>query len=190
MVQMETIAVPDLHTLAEMQDKLDQKVTEKFNITEDTVNKRIIAFKVEFGEFLNEHKFFKFWKEKREPNRYTLEIKPTTGDPLQNFTFKNYDKDPLLEEYVDGIHFLLSIGNHRKYIKYIHAFHAMECDTENLEHLALLIFNNPINSSGKWLECFHHYLYFGHLVGISAEDIEQAYMLKNKINHDRQANGY
>jgi dimeric dUTPase (all-alpha-NTP-PPase superfamily) len=167
---MVQIAFPDLETLAGYQQKLDERIIKKFNITEDVSNRLVIAFKVEFGEFLNEHKFFKFWKEDRTPN---------TGGT-----------NPLLEEYVDGIHFLLSIGIKRNYLKYMHAFHAIECDTESLEALAMLIFNNPINSAGKWLECFNHYLYFGHCVGISAEDIMQAYILKNKINHDRQDQGY
>lgn len=180
---MVQIAFPDLKMLAEFQDKLDKRVEKLHGITEDMTNERIIAFKVEFGEFLNEHKFFKFWKKEAAPN-----VRAARGPymDLDDADFYN----PLLEEYVDGIHFLLSIGNKRKYTKFIHTFHAIEHDTEDLTHLSLQIFNNPINSAGRWLQCFNDYLYLGHLVGIGAEEIEQAYLLKNKINHDRQTQGY
>lgn len=179
------VQVPDFKKLAALQEKLDKRVIEQHKINYDTTNLRIIAFKVEFGEFLNEHKFFKFWKvpEKRVPNTKSLLV-PAMMD--EDKVYYN----PLLEEFVDGIHFLLSIGIERNYMKFIHAFDLIERKSDNLEYLANDIFNNPINSAGKWIEVFSDYIYFGNLVGISASDIEEAYLKKNKVNHERQNSGY
>jgi dimeric dUTPase (all-alpha-NTP-PPase superfamily) len=173
------IATPDLKKLALIQDELDQAILKRHNIQEDVSNRLVIAFKVEFGEFLNEHKFFKFWKVDRTPNTKAVR----TPAMMEEY-------NPLLEEFVDGIHFLLSIGNQRKYLKYTHAFEAIDRDTDSLEYLAMEIFNNPINSAGRWLQVVSDYLYFGHLVGITPLDIEQAYLIKNVENHRRQQNGY
>lgn len=37
---------------------------------------------------------------------------------------------------------------------------------------------------------FEEYLFLGQLVGFSNEQIEEAYVLKNEVNHDRQQQGY
>ena len=183
MTEALTIQVPDLKKLAEIQAVLDKTIMTTQNIQEDITNRLVVAFKVEFGEFLNEHKFFKFWKVNTIPNRHVIKHHAMF---LEDVVYHN----PLLEEFVDGVHFLLSIGNQRKYIKFIHAFDTIERKSDSLEFLAMEIFNNPINSAGRWLEVVSDYLYFGNLVGFTVEEIEQAYYEKNKVNFQRQENGY
>lgn len=156
-----------INKMAPLQEKLDERIRKEKGIDYDTSNLKIIAFKTEFGEFLNEHRFFKFWSNK-----------PSSS------------KEVVLEEYVDGIHFLLSIGIERKYIKWAHALEAIDRENRSLESLALDIFNNPINSAGKWIQCVNDYLQLGKLVGISEDNIERAYTEKNKVNHARQDSGY
>src|SRR5690625_3503887 len=75
-------------TLFEMQQKLDTYIKDNHNLeNENLFDKKILALLVELGEIANETRCFKFWSTK-EPNSI----------------------DIILEEYVDNIHFLLSIG--------------------------------------------------------------------------------
>lgn len=177
------INVPDLKKLAVLQEELDKSVREKHGIDYDTSNLKIVAFKVEFGEFLNEHKFFKYWKINHNPNVKAVLVPAMFEEDRVYY-------NPLLEEFADGTHFLLSIGIERKYLKYIHAFDVIDRKSDSLEYLAMEIFSNPINSAGKWLEVFSDYIYFGWLVGITPSDIEEEYLKKNAINHKRQENQY
>jgi dimeric dUTPase (all-alpha-NTP-PPase superfamily) len=169
--------------MAELQDKLDKHILENHKIEGDITGLLVIAFKVEFGEFLNEHKFFKFWKVNPVPRTKALLI------PAMMEEDKVY-YNPLLEEFVDGVHFLLSIGLKRGYLKFIHGFDVVERKSDSLEFLSIEIFNNPINSAGKWMEVFSDYIHLGYLMGISASDIEEAYLKKNQVNHERQNSGY
>ena len=74
--------------LYEIQDTLDRRIFENHDVTrEDTTIRRILALLVEVGELANETRCFKFWSSKAPS-----------------------EKAVILEEYVDGIHFLLSLG--------------------------------------------------------------------------------
>lgn len=114
--------------------------------------------------------------------------------------------DPLLEEYVDCLHFILSIGNLTKYSK--------NNDINDLKR-------NTLEASGvkAFLELFKEITFFneerkvskntigltrimiyerifwrfnelGIALGFTPEQIEAAYMEKNEINHNRQQEGY
>lgn len=48
----------------------------------------------------------------------------------------------------------------------------------------LLMDNNP------YVVVFNNFLSLGEMLGFTWEEIEQAYYDKNKINHQRQENGY
>ena len=75
--------------LFKMQYQLDKTINDKHNTTyETTLTKRIMAFMVELGEFANETRCFKYWS-----------VKPSS------------EKEVVLEEYIDGIHFILSLYN-------------------------------------------------------------------------------
>jgi dimeric dUTPase (all-alpha-NTP-PPase superfamily) len=174
--------IPELLAL---QNLLDNKIRQTKLVSGDTSQKKIIAFKVEFGEFLNEHRGFKFWSEDQEPRTHeSKHIGWSNGVPEYS------NKNPLLEEYVDGFHFILSIGLERKYSKFIHAFEMTQEIPDSIHDLSEDIFNNPINSAGKWLQLLEHYLLVGYKVGFTDKQIYEAYLKKNHINHNRQANGY
>lgn len=75
--------------LLENQKKLDHHILKKFKLDdEQTLDKRILAFLIELAEFINEQRDFKYWSVKTAS-----------------------EQDILLEEYIDGIHFLISIGS-------------------------------------------------------------------------------
>ncbi|WP_236620399.1 dUTP diphosphatase, partial [Geobacillus thermodenitrificans] len=95
----------------EMQRQLDEYIEREHprQEGEDRLSKKILALMVELGELANEWRGFKFWSHDQVPRTRVL-VNRTTDD----IGFKNigpeHIKNPLLEEYVDGLHFLLSIG--------------------------------------------------------------------------------
>ncbi len=74
-------------TLFDRQRELDERIEEEHQLSGNQFDERLLALLVELGELANETRSFKFWS--------------TKGPSPQ---------DVILEEYVDGIHFLLSIG--------------------------------------------------------------------------------
>src|SRR5690606_28291239 len=79
----------NLNVLFEKQAELDQYICEKQNIkTEDIFKKKITAFIVELSELANEIQFFKYWK-----NEVVV------------------DHQKAVEEYIDVIHFSISLSN-------------------------------------------------------------------------------
>ena len=161
------------------QRKVDKLIRETQKIEEDTVDRKIIAFKVEFGEFLNEHKFFKFWKVDRTPNTVIYDV--LTDEIVHR---------PMLEEFVDGIAFMLAIALERKWDRFIHALETVQWEDKTLTALSIDIFHNPLSSAGNWLQCLLDMLQFAFLVGLSVQDIERAYYEKSGINVSRQKEGY
>ncbi|WP_085521395.1 dUTP diphosphatase [Tuberibacillus sp. Marseille-P3662] len=177
----------DLKQLFTMQAELDKHIVDEKGLEgQDLTQKKIIAFKVELGEFLNEWRGFKFWSKDQTP-RISVPIKRWIGEIKRIVGFKN----PLLEEYIDGVHFLLSIGIERGYDKWLED--QRKSDVSNsvtVMDFAEDIFNNPINSAGKWLKALLDYISLGKELGFSDEDIFNAYMDKNAVNHTRQESGY
>ena len=78
-----------LNNLKITQKKLDQLIFQTHHQSyQKTFQKRKVAFLIEMAEFMNETRVFKFWS-----------FKPPSC------------REVLLEEYVDGLHFLLSLAN-------------------------------------------------------------------------------
>src|SRR5690625_909139 len=72
-----------------MQRELDNYIESNNDLhNKDVFQEKYLALLVELGELANETRCFKFWS-----------MKPPS------------DKKVILEEFVDGIHFLLSLGN-------------------------------------------------------------------------------
>src|SRR5690606_40144391 len=90
----------NLSKLFEMQRKLDEKILERFPHlrNEDLLPKKILALQVELGELCNCWRGFKFWSHDQ---------KPRTVKRIEN---RKHRQNPLLEEYVDCLHFILSIA--------------------------------------------------------------------------------
>src|SRR3954447_25518100 len=87
-----------LEKLFRMQQALDQHIEKKHGLQEeDLFSRKVLALLVELGELANETRCFKFWS-----------IKPSS------------EKSIVLEEFVDGIHFILSLG--------------IECGYQDLEY--------------------------------------------------------
>src|SRR5699024_11539088 len=97
-----------------MQNDLDTYIAKKHNLIEkDLFEERFLALLVELGELANETRCFKFWSTKERSNESVI-----------------------LEEYVDNIHFLLSIGLHKGYeFSHIDSSVAAEDETEHFNNV-------------------------------------------------------
>ena len=160
----------NLQKLFQMQNALDKRIETEHNLEGiPLLRKKILSLQVELGELANETRCFKFW---------------STKEPSSN--------DVILEEYVDCLHFILSIGLEKNFeditlnIKYI------TCElSEQFLNLYINISDFITCSSlDNYLNIFQNFLSLGENLGFSEEDIENAYLYKNNINHERQDNGY
>lgn len=160
-----------LTELFELQKELDRRIEKEHSLEQaDLMDKKILALLVELGELANETRCFKFWSKKPAAERNVI-----------------------LEEYVDGIHFILSIGidlNVQNDVKLlpvegsrelVDQFHAVFSSINKFHH------NQTLKSYQK---LFDAYILLGGLLGFSLEEIEKAYKMKNEVNHQRQDQGY
>lgn len=147
------------------QKELDKRILDSLHLSfEDTAEKKRVALLVELGETLNEWKGFKFWAHKM-PNR-----------------------EKLVEEYVDVLHFLLSFGNDFG-APYEHDVIIEGTDViEQSQKLYSLILN--MNGLMDWFIVFGYFRGLAVLFGIDWEEVVEGYYKKNEINHVRQDEGY
>jgi len=157
---------------------------------------------VEIAELANEWRGFKHWSNDREP-RY---VKKTIAfaDPGGPFVHTTY---PLLEEYVDCLHFFLSIA--RQLDLPSDDLYAYQDDpegdtsvlfTELLHNVGMInghlfLFEKPKNVSDHQRNFFRSALGLFYEIGEQRlgfyfDQIAEAYVAKNKVNHERQENGY
>ncbi|EJR41595.1 hypothetical protein IIK_05727 [Bacillus cereus VD102] len=207
----------NINTLFKMQERFDARILEEKNLTwEETFQLRILAFIDEVAECMKEWRGFKFWSDDRNPRTFVRLAcptcsekgygrgKPPTDENLGTHGLGNHwyycekcaghlviDKNPLLEEYVDGLHFAISLCIHTG--AEVNLPVAIFCDdvTEQfleIYSLAVRLKNKPTAINADIL--LSHYFGLGEMLGFKLEEIEQAYMEKNKINHDRQDSGY
>ena len=215
----------NLRKLFETQRVLDEHIYEKHPELrgQNNLDWKILALQVELGECANEWRGFKKWSNDQEPRTYV----PNPDDLCkackgQGYTNKHLDikqwkfckecdgcgahyHNPLLEEYVDCLHFILSLGNDlgglsesfEKSITFYswehwslekHFFEA----TKNLMTLQTKIETNHKDADIPTTYAFtlQFVIRIGHKLGFSWDEIEQAYFEKNKINHERQESGY
>lgn len=178
----------NLTKLFKIQKELDRKIIKKKGLEgRDLLSERILALQVELGECANEWRGFKFWSEDRKPRTHAIE-------ELDAHQVREWN--PLLEEYVDCLHFVLSIGISQGFDRMNHNL----CAVEGMKRKDVTSqFNYLMDKVGDFSSITNHnnYMYIlplfiglGEMLGFSWEEIEAAYLSKNKINHERQANGY
>jgi dimeric dUTPase (all-alpha-NTP-PPase superfamily) len=187
----------NLEHLFELQAKLDERIYKEHPVQEgeDRLAKKILALQVELGELANEWRGFKFWSKDQEPRTKTYKSKLSPGG---EFYRGIYEANPLLEEYVDCLHFFLSIGNDLWISQDTDFNKSNPRDVMTLfalinRYVAELWWEVHDNTDGvlaKYYFGFQHYLRLGEMLGFTWDEIEQGYLSKNKINHDRQESGY
>ena len=160
-----------LTTLFELQKELDTRIEKEHGLEQaDLMDKKIMALLVELGELANETRCFKFWSKKPAAAR-----------------------DVILEEYVDGVHFILSIGLELKMQDQVTLDPKDEyrdlVEQFQLVFASIIEFRKQLNLE-NYHNIFNEYIILGKLLGFSSDDIEKAYKLKNEVNHKRQNSGY
>ncbi len=159
--------------LFSMQNELNMRIVKEHKLDNSSLfEQRRLAFLVELGELANETRCFKYWSKR-----------PAS------------EKEVILEEYVDGLHFVLSIGLDL-------SFKEVEITTEvdlseKMDKIDInTLFLNLYQSGSKSLlneefqSFFDTFLGLGVKLGFSFEEIEEAYFAKNRVNHARQDTGY
>ncbi|WP_251549503.1 dUTP diphosphatase [Neobacillus muris] len=161
-----------LTKLFDMQKALDQHIEQKHQLQEeDLFSRKVLALLVEVGELANETRCFKFWS-----------VKPSSP------------KDVILEEFVDGVHFILSLGIECGFDRQEFEV-AVKPSGLNVTEQFLLLYETIDRfkldkSFSGFLTVIETYLQLGILLGISQTEMEQAYLRKNEVNYQRQADNY
>lgn len=172
-----------LKEMFESQRKLDNHIAKNHD-NELTFEDKIVAFVVELSEAANEIRWFKKWSNKGPSS-----------------------KEIILEELVDGIHFMLSMGNDL-YADIIYADMIYNHDyvadmkmgdfSEDFINIINLVsdlktLKDMYKSSSlldAYIELMEKYIGFICKLGFSYKDIELSYYKKQAINYNRQATGY
>lgn len=193
----------NLSKLFQMQKVLDSRISKEHGLEgQDLLPKKILALQVEIGELANEWRGFKFWSKRQTPTEPEYNWKPSEdGQTLESDGIKSYS---LLDEYVDCLHFILSIGLEiRESLIQCHGFDVLQDDLQEVfkpqKYIDIVYELNRLFYTAFWVGQDDHYEYvelvecflgLGELLGFSLSEIEQAYINKNEINHQRQDSGY
>ncbi len=184
-----------------MQRKLDEHIEQEHprQEGEDRLAKKILALQVELGELANEWRGFKFWSNDQKPRTKAYSHHEEGHIHGGFYSVSRYDRNPLLEEYVDCLHFILSIGlelgiteiynlSTKKDSDLIFMF--MDVNELSIILMQYDIAGNETYKSIAYIDMFEKFLVLGEMLGFTWEQIEQAYFEKNKVNHQRQQEGY
>lgn len=159
-----------LTDLYKKQRELDEEIAVNHGVSySSTRNKRTLALLVELGEFANATRTFKYWSNK----------------PSES-------KERVLDEFADGLHFLLSLGIDQGFeVDSIEVFDDGNSLTDNLlrtYELTSIFYSDQTRTN--YLKMFYSYLVALFKLGYSWEEARDAYYLKLKENHNRQATNY
>lgn len=150
----------------------------------------------------NEWSGFKFWKKNRR-RKSPAEIQSIGGSS------PDIESDKLLEEYVDGLHFLLSIG-----VEYWRFYGSKRAVSETFvtKYFFIETPKDQFDSNKQKKNCIRllkkiyrfgstltfesvemvldFYLKLGNALGYTGDEIIEGYKRKNQINRDRQHQNY
>ncbi|MGG1291398.1 dUTP diphosphatase [Bacillus smithii] len=181
----------NLTKLFELQRQLDAHIEKEHprKSGEDRLAKKILALQVELGELANEARFFKYWSHDQEPRTKVL-----AKDWFEGLQHYEEFKNPLLEEYADGLHFILSIGLETGKYKEVE-FQALYADEQDIVMQFNVLFDKvgdfyAYRTKGNYQIVLSLFLALGEMLGFTWDQIEQAYIEKNQVNHHRQEAGY
>ena len=160
----------DLSALFPLQADLDAEIAATHNIDyPSTFSRRLMALLVELGEFANETRCFKYWSLKGPS-----------------------PKERILDEYADGLHFLLSLGIPLGVDHYRHYF---KVEVKDLTEALLNVYENALKlreeyTVEQYAKTFGSYLNLIPLFDYSVEEVGKAYLAKLNGNHKRQEDHY
>lgn len=203
----------NLSNLFKLQTELDKHIIEEKGLQgQDLLDKKILWLLSELGELANNWRGFKYASEDQEP-RLEHKVMCHACRGLGGFglvhdkeicgycngTGLQEDRNPLLEEFVDCLHLLLSIGlelglEHAKPTEEGHFDSITESFIQAFREISMLVmdirFEVGVELRKTYTDLFGLFIGLGAQLGFTWEQIEQAYLDKNKVNHARQDNGY
>lgn len=161
----------NLSKLFEEQKPLRNKILKKFDLVDDVglLENFIVAFQAELYELANEWRGFKHWSTDQEMRR-----------------------DKALEEFADCMAFLLELGLELDLLKEWHV-DDLVIQKESTIQLQFLEFNKYLHcrfNETSWFSIAELLFGLGEMLGFTEKEMITAYYDKNKINHERQENGY
>ena len=192
----------NLEKMFKMQAELDNRIIKEKGLEgQDLLPNTYVALITELGEFANEGRWFKHWSDDqraRNQDRY-LEYRTEALGGNQWV-----EKNPLLEEYVDGIHFFLSIAIKKGWHLYLLKESIEDFQREGFEgglseaflkmqwHLLnSRMFSDEYTKESNFRLAWWLFIAIGIVgFGFTFDQIEEAYMKKNAVNHKRQQEGY
>lgn len=179
---------------------------------EERFNKTLVALSVEVAEVSNCSEHFKFWKDNKgkvDEKRFAPDwdyggnqiigyYDYNNGAPSQ-ISFEQAHKLTLVEEASDCLHFILSLANQIGYEIDGH-YNELE-ETETIESVFLnLVFQITLlqrydvvysKADEVTLQCvINNYFQYIEKLGITTQELEQAYYEKNEENYRRLREGY
>lgn len=157
-----------------IQEGLDREIAREHKLeNKDLLPEKLLALRVELGELANATRCFKFWSYKRpeEAKRvleefvdcihFTLSIMKDIGFPVEKYDFKEYIQDKdSIVEQFNGCFSIIS-----------------SLEDSDFEEKTMVYFTENLFGLGKML-------------GFDFIEISEAYLEKNKINHERLVSGY
>ncbi|MGN7274994.1 dUTP diphosphatase [Bacillus subtilis] len=222
----------NLKKMFEMQKALDERIIKEKGLeSQDLLPNTYVALDTELAEFANEGRWFKHWSKNQKPRTKIEHFCPIcdgTGDEnyqvnldslLEGRGAEPYSKcqdcngsgkigesNPLLTEFVDCLHFFLSIAIKNGWED------AMNLPEEGFVEMKKKGFEGGLTGvflEMKWMLLNSYmskdqstkktrfslawalFLSIGTIgFGFTLEQIEAAYMDKNAVNHQRQQEGY
>jgi len=203
----------NLSKLFKIQKQLDERIVKEKGLEgQDLLDKKILALQVELGELAQNWRGFKYWSNDQDPRikdykQMRCKWCNGSGDDgtgvcpdcrSSGDVYKEYNQ--LLEEYVDCLHFILSIGldlNVRT--PYIIGDYMAPDVTKQFKFVFEDISRLDRAIRNEYGEDIIFDIYddmvrgllgLGKMLGFAWEQIEQSYLDKNKINHERLESGY
>ena len=172
---MKRFTKKQIEEMMKLQKALDIRVREnnEIELDKDLTLEKFLALKTELYEFINELESFKYWK-------------------------KNKGKDHILEEACDTLHFILSLAIDKEVDMNIEEKEIKELgEVDKIETNELLAMSDFLISDcmidNDWIALklvLTIMIIVLKRVGFDKEDLYNAYIEKNKVNHQRQDNNY
>lgn len=191
------LQIEDIKEMLEMQKELDEHINQHMELKGGTLDKMLknkcYALAIELTEMVNEDRFFKYW------------------------SYKGRDEKRVIEEYVDCLHFMLSITNtliemddgqnaqewalhywdmflRRVQRNIIIGYQSQELRAKGMDtigkffyHLSGYYNSSVVYNLQRLLEYFEK---ITELFEINLDEVKEEYHRKNKINHQRQEENY
>ncbi len=164
--------------MLEDQKKLDAVIFKNAGMAEYPLKSMKLSLLVEIGELCNQWKGFKHWKKHKE-----------------------IDKEKLLDEFADCLHFGLSLENKLKQlegtdfriilppINIVRDF-ISNCNEGDVNLMRICAFENAYKQCSTLENVVINILTVGAYLGITEEEMETSYYKKHRENYKRQEEGY